>query len=758
MKTISVAIPCRSLKVQVHLGPADGLSLMEQFALRTIAASANTEEKLRQSLALPPRVSLDLCVDLLRAGFITLERSSGMMVLSESVRQEIGDPAHPTEGWARRLASLRPPDPREYVLFQELVSGAVFHATREATQPPPLLYAPENDQLPLIEEIPKAQLMVAVASALRSRYSSGEEDLSSAEQMIASSLLRQRVLDATVHGASDVGGLAGANAQRRRVVVELRALPGAQEDGPPDLRVVGPATLPASVRRGIALGLRQLWDRGIARDKNQFFVRLPLDEKSGAQEAVARSIHPALSVSELESALKDLADPTTLPQEELLQMHTQLSSLEQNAAEEVSEGRSYRADTHLVVGAAAHHELLLRALREARQQTVLAGPWLGQLEQSEPLRMAILDAVTRGVQVHLLWGIDHKAQAQQCIPPRLRELMELTRPDGQRPGALYVPDRSCAVHAKFIVCDMSWALVTSCNFLNSGPERSALEIGLKLELPDKQAAVPEGAMEEWSAVDERPETPRALISILSWARTLLPDFRLQRALNDDPTLFGRRATAAPVALGGKVRPPSPQPSSAQSTLRGTLSPEKAMALARGIWHDGWKQSLASLKKELLQVRGAAIPTFDAEHRQLLLEAFASARERIVISSKTLGSGVLGSVPVEELHKALERGVKVTLVFNDEWDAGGDYGARRDKLEASGARLLNRNVHAKILVCDDWAIVSSFNFLSFEGYYDNEHRARHELGVRVLDRALTDELIAQLERDPQRAGASTQTTA
>jgi hypothetical protein len=228
---------------------------------------------------------------------------------------------------------------------------------------------------------------------------------------------------------------------------------------------------------------------------------------------------------------------------------------------------------------------------------------------------------------------------------------------------------------------------------------------------------------------------------------LLPDFQLQRVLNEDPTLFGRRPAVTSVPIGSPIGPPSLATPAAQGALGKSLAPGQLQTISLKLWHDAWGKRVTELKTELGRMKGVVIPTFDAEHRQLLLEAITSARKRLVLSSKMLGSGVLGAVPFQELLKALQRGVSVTLVFHDEWDGGGEYGERRAKLEAAGARFLSRDVHAKVLVCDDWAIVSSFNFLSFEGYYDNERRARHELGVRLLDPGFADKLIAQLESAP-----------
>ena len=67
-----------------------------------------------------------------------------------------------------------------------------------------------------------------------------------------------------------------------------------------------------------------------------------------------------------------------------------------------------------------------------------------------------------------------------------------------------------------------------------------------------------------------------------------------------------------------------------------------------------------------------------------------------------------------------------------------------QLEQAGVTFLERDVHAKVLVCDDWVIVSSFNFLSFAGYYDMHRRARHELGIRVVGGRFADDIVGHID--------------
>ena len=61
------------------------------------------------------------------------------------------------------------------------------------------------------------------------------------------------------------------------------------------------------------------------------------------------------------------------------------------------------------------------------------------------------------------------------------------------------------------------------------------------------------------------------------------------------------------------------------------------------------------------------------------------------------------------------------------------------------RVLNfvrTDVHAKVLVADDRACITSFNFLSFEGV-GRGRRVRRELGVRVFKDGFADDVVNAL---------------
>jgi len=132
----------------------------------------------------------------------------------------------------------------------------------------------------------------------------------------------------------------------------------------------------------------------------------------------------------------------------------------------------------------------------------------------------------------------------------------------------------------------------------------------------------------------------------------------------------------------------------------------------------------------------AIETY--EHPAILTDALDTAKERILLLSPWLRSGVIDDEFLDKLAAALQRGVEVYLG----WGMSGHEGSRPDadppvlealtKLAAHEGRFhLKRlgRTHAKVLICDQrFVVVTSFNWLSFKG--DPKRTFRDERGTMV----------------------------
>ena len=725
MTVTEIAIPCRRFSLLVHFGPEEGLGVLEQYVLRAIAAGASGIRQLEVALQLPHRMVLDVCIDLLRGGYVSVDRGSGRLAVAPAALEAMGAPESPQKDWQRDLTSTAPPEPREYRLMQDLVSGSLF----PAVAPPPkgrrYPVAPVNLDVPRVEEIPKTDLMLAVALAVRSRQESPEAEDRGSEVERTRYLRRHHVIDVTIprRGGPTADPNGEVNSVRAQLIVAAHPrMTDGDEVPAPVFRIVGPTHLPAQIRRMIALGLTNLWESGVAREPEQFFAKLRFDEGDPAEVAEG----PPLTITSPAARLRNLKD-LIIAADDRAREHEVITEADRSADAEITAVTGYAAQVEVVEGAAAHHDLAMQALRTAQDQVVLACPWVGQLATNDDLRAALAEAVSRGVRIHLLWGVTKQERHADAFKGGAWEFLSKFAP-GKEAGCIYVADRPSGCHAKLIVRDLDWAVVTSCNFLNSARDRETQEVGVRvLARSSRVDALAKAKDGDWTLADRRPVVARSVIETVDWARLVLPDYRLRRSISSDPVLFGRREDMSAVQLGGDV-----------------VAPDPSNPLSVTFWKEAWSRRLREHQKRLDVVGVMALPVRDAEHRQLLLYALASANRRVVVASPQLGVGILGSHMVAVLKAARHRGVGVTLVFGEE--RIGDairFSDRRNELEALGVSFIKLDTHAKILVCDDWAVVTSFNFLSFEGYYDNERRARHEFGLRVIDAITSDRMIQLL---------------
>ena len=144
------------------------------------------------------------------------------------------------------------------------------------------------------------------------------------------------------------------------------------------------------------------------------------------------------------------------------------------------------------------------------------------------------------------------------------------------------------------------------------------------------------------------------------------------------------------------------------------------------------------QEEALPLR--PISTF--EHRLLLEDAIANARQRLLVISPWIRSSVVDTRFLERLDHLCVSGVRVHI----------GYGIRKNDVEGHDepaikalTKLARRhmnlvvrdmgNTHAKVLVWDDRMVLTSFNWLSFRG--DPHRRYRQEAGIFVGERSYVD---------------------
>lgn len=130
---------------------------------------------------------------------------------------------------------------------------------------------------------------------------------------------------------------------------------------------------------------------------------------------------------------------------------------------------TFRA-SDLVLGGESHKQLILEALRKARERVIIHSTFV-KYDRLVELRPLIFDAAKRGVVVDILWGeSEDKAGVVSS-----REAAMTFRQDVERAGlsdVVRVQSFSTRSHAKLLVCDEPrtgeyMAVVGSCNWLAS---------------------------------------------------------------------------------------------------------------------------------------------------------------------------------------------------------------------------------------------------------------------------------------------------
>lgn len=698
MSLQSVLIPARRFDVEVMLGPHDGLGIVEQNILRAIALGAGSVELVGNVLKLPAPLVLDAAMDLLSRGLVE-QRDGGSLEIGASVREAMGDPDAPKADWFLSFGSARMHDPHPIGLVQDLVAGEVFALPFIPVDRPGLPVMPRSDDVPPLREIPLATLSRAAISAIRAhrrRRSAREDELRDAPLPRDS-----RVLDVRLARTASAGaGTGGEVEMRARWIPALVRVTNRGQAEPPRVAIVEPHALPPHVRTAISTALDELWLREYGRGQGQFFARM----RPSVEETLEDETPPHLVTSEplLRRMASVLEESSDRPQD----IHEELTDLDEQVTETAELLAPFAGSSELVVGTSAtFRDAAFEALATANEQVVLACPWVGQMGRDSSWQDAIRHAMARGIKVVLVWGID--GELLDDGETSWRALLALAREDDA--GGLVFANRGASSHAKLIACDLSWAIATSCNYLNASPGRERREVGLRIRTVDRTV-------------------PLALQSVLGWARRRIPDHRAGDRCVGSPALFGLREARPDVLVESEqVLPPN--------TLWG--------AIGINTWRDGWRKRLDYLRALVGSSGSVVVPVLDGEHRDLLVRSIEQARRRLLIESHRASGYGLTEPVVEALRDALDRGVQVVLRHGTDEAPEAGTQERLDALQAVGARVVALDTHAKVLVHDDWAVVSSFNFLSA----DPGRRGAHELGLRTNDVTVANALWSAAASEP-----------
>ena len=160
-----------------------------------------------------------------------------------------------------------------------------------------------------------------------------------------------------------------------------------------------------------------------------------------------------------------------------------------------------------------------------------------------------------------------------------------------------------------------------------------------------------------------------------------------------------------------------------------------------------EEQLKNLKVE--QTRDRILNTYD--HRPLLEDALETAQKYVVIVSPWIKSSGFDSVLEEKVKSALKRNIRVIIAYGiskkTEHDQQSLKRLRDIKKGPLGQNLYLvdlSNTHEKVLLVDSkYAVITSFNWLSFKG--DPNRSFRQETGIYTESTNLINQSIRELEK-------------
>ena len=582
----------------------------------------------------------------------------------------------------RRLAELRPARVLDelWPLAVDVVTGQVVPVQR-TTGGHEVLVAPRRGDGWTAESVSKSDLLAAVIASRELRY----PKLEHAPVILGVELTPRRETGGrTSFLAVPVSVWRDGDGDHARVLADARMAPLHRRRVEEFLA----EELDAAVRSSFADSLAARGDT--------IFERPPT--------LVARLGHFADRVRRLAEA-----DPGTWErsQAEVVALASEIES-------ELESRESSQASANLVTDPKAQFDAVMEAIGKARKQVVLVGPWIRRNNLQDLLEV-LTNAMENGVRVIVGWGFDH---ADTLDPTALNLLINAR---DRHPNLLVFSPRSMRTHAKAAICDDRWALVTSLNLLSS--EREKIEAGV--------VVATSGRTSDWTPIHE----------LLRWVRDEFPDAPVARSLLVGPDSFSPVHDLPPArsAAGYPVSPVVPDP----------LLPEVVVAV-RELWSREWGAVLVDTLE-----RHAALPVYidglviDAAHREALELALMEAEQRLIITSDQISQRVVTDRFVARLEQRLRAGVQVRLLYQ-RW--GGGSGEEQARVRGSLQRLAEKHPetfearevpgwHAKLLVSDDRVVVSSFNFLSFEGRYREDRQSRRsEMGVALAGGDIADRFV------------------
>ena len=679
-----VYLPCDVLTVKVQVGPQEHLSSLEKLFLEAIYESVNHFHELIDLFGIGHRPTLDLVYDLWRKGYLVLDLAQGAVHLDSRVKVLFSD---------NRLDELAGGESTDEIreVMLDKISGHVLPVNGLRRPPPNHMITPAEHLDVGIQDITTADLLSALRKVVDAEEQHGRR------KKVLSAHLSISQLDST--------------REKRWLPIHLECTSDEQANSLV-VRVIDGGSLPMRARAKVAERIKLSIE--------------DLPTSSFVKYVLKNAIVSAPSLPDIDDVLHRLNEKikglATVDPSLHTQRQEQLDVVADEYEEWLTEHHHAKVTTETIIGHDEHSEVATDLIRNARRQVLLVCPWLSYDAVSR-LRSVVGNALNRGVQVFLLWGIRSDDELNQKIRNVLVELRH------RYPALFFVSQRSSRTHAKLVVQDDRKALVTSFNFLYpSNPD--TMEVGVLVSTCDDAVSCP------------------PLENLLYWARSTYPEFTAAQSLYLTREDFSRATVADTSPALCLQRPVSPVIDPQSGPMN-----EELFTTALRLWKRSWIEYLSKARTLGTPPTTTAQVLIDGQHRDILWRALRTAEKRILVASDQLGPEVVDGRFLQTLEERLSCGVFVALVYrrlSKHIDIGNaNPMAQLADLQnrySGQLQYVEAQNHAKILMFDDVVVVSSFNFLSFEGYYEERRPAirrkqRSEIGIMLSCRNTAERVIS-----------------
>jgi uncharacterized protein YjbI with pentapeptide repeats len=157
----------------------------------------------------------------------------------------------------------------------------------------------------------------------------------------------------------------------------------------------------------------------------------------------------------------------------------------------------YPHKLELINGRKQSRKILIKALDEAKERLIMVNPWLTEHAIDNEILQKVKTLIKLGCQIYIGWGHLNDTGTNKLKPINRKSLISKTNKKGEYWKYKMLPElekleeeypnqfqlKLLGTHAKYLICDHSFGMMGSHNFLTSGDNSDEGEAGIMFDDP-----------------------------------------------------------------------------------------------------------------------------------------------------------------------------------------------------------------------------------------------------------------------------------